>query len=67
VSRHRLRVEPQLREEGLGCGKQYYWGDAGGGGDEAADLEGRHGDAHLLELEGSIPVLCPRTFLDSLP
>jgi uncharacterized protein len=24
------------------------------------------GDAHLLELEGSIPVLSPRTFLDSL-
>ncbi len=25
------------------------------------------GDAHLLELEGSIPVLSPRAFLDSLP
>jgi putative PIN family toxin of toxin-antitoxin system len=25
------------------------------------------GDAHLLELEGSIPVLSPRVFLDSLP
>ena len=25
------------------------------------------GDAHLLELEGSIPVLTPRAFLDSLP
>lgn len=25
------------------------------------------GDVHLLELEGSIPVLSPRTFLDSLP
>jgi len=24
------------------------------------------GDAHLLELEGSIPLLSPRTFLDSL-
>ena len=25
------------------------------------------GDVHLLELEGSIPVLSPRAFLDSLP
>jgi uncharacterized protein len=25
------------------------------------------GDAHLLDLEGSIPVLSPRAFLDSLP
>jgi len=35
-----------------------------GGGVRARHVE--TGDAHLLELEGSIPVLSPRAFLDSL-